>query len=64
MSPLTWAMKEVDPVRLHRQPGIHAQDLGIVKILRKTSFLTNVTIYRVQYDIVTYRALYLNFCHI
>jgi hypothetical protein len=35
MSPLTWAMKEVDPVRLHRQSGIHAQDLGIVKILRK-----------------------------
>jgi hypothetical protein len=35
MRPLTWAMKEVDPVRLHRQSGIHAQDLGIVKILRK-----------------------------
>jgi hypothetical protein len=38
MSPLTWAMKEVDPVRLHRQSGIHAQDLGIVKILRKKNW--------------------------
>jgi hypothetical protein len=26
MSPLTWALKEVDPVGLHRQPGIHAQE--------------------------------------
>ena len=30
MRPLTWALKEVDPVGLHRQPG----NLGIVKIIR------------------------------
>ena len=28
--PLTWALKEVDPVDLHRQSGIHSQEIGIV----------------------------------
>ena len=27
MRPLTWALKEVDPVGLHRQSGIHAQEI-------------------------------------
>jgi hypothetical protein len=27
MRPLTWALKEVDPVGLHRQSGIHAQKI-------------------------------------
>jgi hypothetical protein len=36
MRPLTWALKEVDPVGLHRQSGMHtcSGNLGIVKILR------------------------------
>ena len=27
MRPLTWALKEVDPVGLHRQSDIHAQEI-------------------------------------
>ena len=27
MRPLAWALKEVDPVDLHRQAGIHAQEI-------------------------------------
>jgi len=27
MRPLTWALKEVDPVGLHRQSGIQAQEI-------------------------------------
>jgi len=27
MRPLTWALKEVDPVGLHMQSGIHAQEI-------------------------------------
>jgi hypothetical protein len=27
MRPLTWALKEVDPVDLRRQSGIHAQEI-------------------------------------
>jgi len=33
MRPLTWALKEVDPVVLLRQSGISG-NLGIVKIIR------------------------------
>ena len=29
MRPLTWALKEVDPVSLHRQSGIHAQEIYV-----------------------------------
>ena len=32
MRPLTWALKKVHPLDLHKQSGIHAQgNLGIVK---------------------------------
>jgi len=36
MRPLNWVLKEVDPVGLHKQSGIHvcSGNLGIVKILR------------------------------
>ena len=27
MRPLTWALKDVDPIGLHRQSGIHAQEI-------------------------------------
>jgi len=27
MRPLTWALKEVDPVGLHRQSGIHTPEI-------------------------------------
>ena len=32
MRPLTWALKEVDPVGLHIQSGIHAQEIVKFKI--------------------------------
>jgi hypothetical protein len=34
MRPPTWTLQEVDSVGLHRQSGIHAPNLGIVKILK------------------------------
>jgi len=33
MRSLTWALKEVDPVSLHRQSGIHAQEILKFKIV-------------------------------
>jgi hypothetical protein len=32
MMPLTWALKEVDPVGLHLQSGIHAQEIKKIRV--------------------------------